>query len=193
MRDSQRKNPRYYRKEEWVAFGVDPTKVDSLAQQMRGRIFICAILEVGEPDEPVRMEYKRLGYRLLRTEPLFVHDLKRVRRLKSPVQHCPGKDARDGRTLWKGDAGAANSTRMFHRARAFSAVRSDRRPFHRWLGAKCQCRSSAWCSNMYVVPSHRRRGIGSCMLAKMLRDDRTRGMNNSVLLSSHTGASCIRR
>ena len=33
MRDSVRKNPRYYRKEEWVAFGTPAEEVDRLARQ----------------------------------------------------------------------------------------------------------------------------------------------------------------
>jgi predicted acetyltransferase len=41
---------------------------------------------------------------------------------------------------------------------------------------------------MYVSASHRRRGIGWALLAKMLRDDRTRGSKSSVLTASHTGA-----
>jgi predicted acetyltransferase len=41
---------------------------------------------------------------------------------------------------------------------------------------------------MYVEKEHRRRGIGSAMLAKMLRDDRAHKAKYSVLLSSHTGA-----
>jgi GNAT superfamily N-acetyltransferase len=47
---------------------------------------------------------------------------------------------------------------------------------------------STWCANMLVKPSHRRRGIGSALLVKMLRDDRERGARKSVLLSSHAGA-----
>jgi GNAT superfamily N-acetyltransferase len=47
---------------------------------------------------------------------------------------------------------------------------------------------SSWCANMYVVPAHRRRGIGRALLSRMLRDDRKRGARKSVLLSSHTGA-----
>jgi GNAT superfamily N-acetyltransferase len=45
-----------------------------------------------------------------------------------------------------------------------------------------------WCSNMVVAPSHRRRGIGSALLARMLHDDRRLKFHQSVLLSSHTGA-----
>jgi GNAT superfamily N-acetyltransferase len=189
MRDAPRKNPRYYRKEEWVAYGVEPAKVDSVARRhTRGRFFICAIQEMGEPDEPLRMEYKRLGYRLLRTEPLFVHDLKRIPRLKSLVKVLQVKSQELAERF-----GKLTRTRPIPRE-----LLTEPAPFRQYVAIDGQSivgwvRSvnavkSAWCSNMYVVPSHRRRGIGSSMLAKMLRDDRSRGVNNSVLLSSHTGA-----
>ena len=45
-------------------------------QNTRGRFFVCAVRGVDESEEPIRTEYKRLGYRLLSTEPLFVHRLK---------------------------------------------------------------------------------------------------------------------
>ena len=70
MRDAPRKNPRDYRKEEWIAYGVQPAEVDRVARQYtRGRFFVCAILGVDESDEPLRASYKQLGYRLLATEP----------------------------------------------------------------------------------------------------------------------------
>ena len=189
MRDAPRKNPRYYRKEEWVAYGVEPVRVDSVARRhTRGRFFICAIQEVGEPADSLRTEYKRLGYRLLRTEPLFVHDLKRIPQLKSPVKIVPVKSQELAERF-----GKVTRTRPIPRE-----LLTDPVPFRQYVaidGASIvgwvrsvHAAESAWCANMYVVSSHRRRGIGSSMLAKMLRDDRLRGVNNSVLLSSHTGA-----
>ncbi len=47
---------------------------------------------------------------------------------------------------------------------------------------------ATWCADMYVDPSHRRRGIGQALLGRMLRDDRARGSKTSVLTASHTGA-----
>src|SRR5438552_10004861 len=73
MRDAPRKNPRDYRKEEWVAFGVAAGEVDAAARKMtRGRFFVCAVRGLDEPEESLRAGYKELGYRLLSTEPLFV-------------------------------------------------------------------------------------------------------------------------
>ncbi len=47
---------------------------------------------------------------------------------------------------------------------------------------------ATWCADMYVDPSHRRRGIGQALLCRMMRDDRARGSKCSVLTASHTGA-----
>src|SRR5262249_19091618 len=79
MRDAPRKNPRDYRKEEWIAYETDPARVDSAGRQhARGRFFACHIVREREPDEPVRTAYKALGYRLLFTEGLFVQRLRRI-------------------------------------------------------------------------------------------------------------------
>ena len=43
MRDAPRKNPRDYRKEEWIAHAVDPKEVDAVALQLAlGRFFVFA-------------------------------------------------------------------------------------------------------------------------------------------------------
>ena len=47
---------------------------------------------------------------------------------------------------------------------------------------------ATWCADMYVQPSHRRRGIGQALLSRMLRDDRSHGSKCPVLTASHTGA-----
>ncbi len=46
----------------------------------------------------------------------------------------------------------------------------------------------AWCTNMFVAPSHRRRGIARALLTRMLADDSASGAQANILLSSHTGA-----
>jgi hypothetical protein len=189
MRDAPRKNPRYYRKEEWVAYGVEPVTVDSVAKRhTRGRFFICAIQEMGGPADSVRLEYKRLGYRLLRTEPLFVHDLKRIPRLKSPVKILQVKSQALAERFGKATRTRSIPQEFLAEPMPFRQyVAIDGESIVGWVRS-VHAVQSAWCSNMYVVPSHRRRRIGSSMLIKMLRDDRARGVKNSVLLSSHTGA-----
>src|SRR5262245_6991528 len=52
MRDAPRKNPKNYRKEEWIAYGVPPREVDALARsRTRGRFFVCALSSEDEPEE----------------------------------------------------------------------------------------------------------------------------------------------
>ena len=62
MRDAPRRNPRDYRKEEWIAHDVDATEADAMARRhARGRFFVCAMIGEGEPDQPIRAAYKSLG------------------------------------------------------------------------------------------------------------------------------------
>jgi predicted N-acetyltransferase YhbS len=189
MRDAPRKNPRDYRKEEWVAYRVDPGEVDAIARrEARGRFFVDAMVGEGESDEAVRAAYKALGYRLLATEGFFVHPLERIPKRVSPVQiervRTPELAARLGRAtrtrpiadeLLGGDAPfrqyvALDGPNVVGRVRSVDAA------------------GATWCADMHVEASHRRRGIGQALLGRMLRDDRVRGSAGSVLTASHTGA-----
>jgi hypothetical protein len=96
MRDAPRKNPRNYRKEEWIAHDVDPREVDAIARQhTRGRFFVCAMIAEDEPGEPTRTAYKALGYRLLATEGFFVQRMKRIPRPPSPALPPNGAGGRN--------------------------------------------------------------------------------------------------
>src|SRR5580765_3843561 len=86
MRDAPRKNPRDYRKEEWVAYDFAAREVDAAARKMtRGRFFVCAVRSMVDPEDRLRASYKVLGYRLLSTEPLFVHRLKKIPRAENSI------------------------------------------------------------------------------------------------------------
>src|SRR5215471_3789754 len=189
MRDAPRKNPRDYRKEEWIAYDVDPAEVNAIARRdTRGRFFVCAMVAEGEPDEPTRAAYKALGYRLLATEGFFVQRMQRIPRLPSSASiervRTPDVATRLGKIT---------------RTRPISNdLLADDAPFRQYVALDGEAivgrvRSvdavgATWCADMYVNPSHRRRGIGRALLSRMLRDDRARGSKCSVLTASHTGA-----
>jgi GNAT superfamily N-acetyltransferase len=189
MRDAPRKNPRNYRKEEWIAHDVDAREVDAIARQhARGRFFVCAMIAEGEPDESTRSAYKALGYRLLATEGFFVRRMKRIPRSPSPVSiervRTPDLAARLGKIT---------------RTRPISSnLLGDDAPFRQYVALdgedivgrvrSVDAVGATWCADMYVRPSHRRRGIGQALLSKMLRNDRARGSKCSVLTASHAGA-----
>ena len=189
MRDAPRRNPRDYRKEEWIAHGVDATQVDAIARrQTRGRFFVCAMIGEGEPDLPTRAAYKALGYRLLATEGFFMQPLGRIPKSPSSISiewvQTPELAARLGKI-----------TRT--RPIASDHLAQDA-PFRQYVALdgeeivgrvrSVDAIGATWCADMYVSPSHRRRGIGQALLCRMLRDDRTRGSKSSVLTASHTGA-----
>jgi GNAT superfamily N-acetyltransferase len=189
MRDAPRKNPRDYRKEEWIAYGVDPGEVDAMARRgARGRFFACAMVGEGEPQGPTRTAYKALGYRLLAAEGFFVQRLTRIPKLRSPVPiervRTPELAARLGKVT---------------RTRPIAdSLLGDDAPFRQYVALdgdeivgrvrSVDAAGATWCADMYVKPTHRRRGIGQALLARMLRDDRARGSACSVLTASHTGA-----
>jgi len=200
MRDAQRKNPKNYRKEEWIAYGVEAGEVDAAARNgTRGRFFVCAIPGMDETDEALRAGYKALGYRLLRTEPFFVHRLTKIPRaiiVGSAARRASNSAVKIERVTTPQVAeqfGKATRTRPIEAENlkdgAFfrQYVALENAALVGWVRS-VNAADSTWCSNMYVKPSHRRRGIGSALLARMLRDDRARGAIKSVLLASHTGA-----
>jgi len=189
MRDTERRRAADYRKEEWITYGGTPSVIDSRARQgTRGRFFVGAVCELGQSMEELRDEYKALGYRLIGTEPLFVHPLRRIPKAQAPVrlEQIKTKDLAER-------FGKATRTRpiaaedLEGQAPFRQYVALDGDEIVGWVRSVVTG-TSTWCSNMYVRPSHRRQGIGKALLGRMLRDDRAHGAKRSVLLSSHAGA-----
>jgi GNAT superfamily N-acetyltransferase len=189
LRDAPRRNPRDLRVEEWVVAGVEPRRVNALARRKaQGRYFVSAFSLDHDSGECLRDEYKSLGYRLLRTEPLFIHDLRRIPRCTSPARiervTTPARAA---------ELGQVTRTRPIPYEQL-----TDDAPFRQYVALRDEAivgwvRSvdaglGAWVSNMHVLPAHRRRGIGRALLSRLLRDDREQGFASSVLLASHSGA-----
>ncbi len=195
LRDADRANAVDYRKEEWIAFDRSAAEVDRIAtQHARGRYFVCAVSRQLESDHVLRNDYKNLGYRLLTTEPFFVHSLKRIPRVT--VSHSTETNAQ----VLKVD-----SMELAARFAKFSKSRSLRQdhiaenaPLRQYVAMldnelvgsvrSVHVGNSTWVANMQVEESFRRRGIGSRLLEAMLRDDRRLGFRQSVLLATHAGA-----
>ncbi len=188
VRDTPRKSG-HYRSEEWIAYDRPAAEIDRLARKhTRGRFGICAIVAAGESDESLRADYKKLGYRLVTTEPMMVHPLKRIPKFSSPAKivRVITQDAADKL------AKAVGSRQILPehltpgaRLRQYAAMIDDQ--FVGWVRS-ITVDDATWCSNMHVVPKFRRRGIGKAMMSQMLRDDRAAGAKSSVLLASHAGA-----
>jgi predicted N-acetyltransferase YhbS len=188
MRDGPRKQGAY-RTEEWVSCSVPPKNVDRMVRKRtRGRFVVCAVNGIDESDELLRSGFKALGYRLRGTEPLMVHHLRRSLRCKAAakIERVTTTEMVDRL------AKAARSRQILHDhlsndspMRAYVALIDDK-PVG-WVGS-IAVGDSTWCSNMFVVPAFRRRGIARALMSRMLRDDRNSGATAAVLLASHAGA-----
>jgi GNAT superfamily N-acetyltransferase len=189
MRDAMRKNPRYYRKEEWIVFGTPAAEVDKIArQQTRGRFFVCAVRGMDESDEKLRASYKEIRYRLIATEPLFVHRLRKIPRATSPAEIERVASEEMARRFGKASRSRPIPAEYLGKDAPFRQyVALEGEEIVGWVRS-IDGGGSNWVANMYVRPKSRRRGVGMALLAKMLRDDKRRGAKQSVLLSSHTGA-----
>lgn len=114
----------------------------------------------GEPHEPTRTAYKRLGYRLIATEGFFVQRLMRIPKASSPV---PIERVRTPELAER--LGKVTRTRPIT-----DSLLGNDAPFRQYVtldGEDIVGRVRSvdavgwtWCADMYVIPSHRRRGIG---------------------------------
>lgn len=179
-----------YRTEEYVAHGVDAVTLDAVARRnTRGRYRICTIRAVDESDERMRSEFKSLGYRLMTTEALMVHGLQQIESVDAPM------DIKRVTTIEEGEALAktARSRQILpeyiqaEQTPMRQYVAMDNREIVGWVGSVVTC-GCAWCTNMFVMPGYRRRGIAKALMTKMLQDDRSAGAKANVLLASHAGA-----
>ncbi len=203
LRDAERPNPRDYRKEEWVAFDVSAEEVDRVAKlYSRGRYVVCAASRELQLDAVLRDQYKRLGYRLLTTEPMFVHALKRIPRVgpsESGNAHGVESDCSIARICLVDTCELAERFAKASRSRVLVAEQIiATAPFRQYVALfeeaivgwvrSVTVGNCTWVANMHVDENLRRRGIGSSLLERLLRDDRKLGVRQSVLLATRAGA-----
>ena len=188
VRDAPRKRGEY-RREEWIGHGVTPEDIDRTARKhTRGRFAVCAIHGVNESDQSLRAGFKVLGYRLGGTEPVMVHELKRIPRFEAPVEIV--------RVTTEDLAERINKAARFRQIlpehlgtdtplRQYTALVEDK-PVG-WVRS-IDVEQATWCADMFVLSEFRRRGIARALMVQMLRDDRTHGSKLAVLTASHAGA-----
>lgn len=195
MRDGLRKDPRDYRCEEWFVRGVLTTDQDShIRKQTRGRYAVGSIRTPDESEDELRQGYRDLRYRLLMTEMFFAHDLGAFTAADSPATISLVTD-RAGMERMKRVTGRL----PFHPDRLTENPRRVRQYIAEIDGEivgwtrSIRCREGNWCSDLQVKTEHRRKGIGSALMTRMLRDDKDEWGGASCLLASHAGAKLYPR
>lgn len=187
MRDGPgRKEPRT---QEWVGCQVPPAEILAAVRSFPpARHAICVIRAEDELDRQIRADFRGAGYRLLATEGFFVHDL-----VEMPEEGPTDVRRVSDQELADRLAKAARRRQILpeHIGREDAPVRQyvalDGDEIVGWVKSVSVC-GATWCSNLYVQPSHRRKGVGGDLIGRMLEDDRAHGSRASVLLASHAGA-----
>jgi GNAT superfamily N-acetyltransferase len=188
LADAPRRRSTGYRSQEWVAVRDDPVRVDRVVRAGReGNFKVCHILAGGDDRAGVVSEYKKLGYRLRVGEP-FMRIAPRVRRAKSPAKISVVGSADEAAELARaagsrqcspeqiGDASVARTYVARVEGNIVGWVRSIR------------VNDCAWVSNLEVLPTHRRRGIGRGLMCALLSGDAQASTRWTVLLASSVGA-----
>lgn len=192
LHDAPRSRDRY-RNEEWIGYDAEPAHLATAARDgSSSRYVVSAITPAQRADEALRSSYRSLGFRLLGTEPMMIHRLTRIPRPHSPATiervtttnllQQLNRQARKRQLLPKHLE--PDSTAAQYVALVDGAIVG-------WVQS-ITVGEMTWCSNMFVAPPHRRQGIASDLVTRMLRDDRKRGAVASVLQASSAGTPLYR-
>src|SRR5579884_3699993 len=163
-----------YRTEEFVGHGLEPATLDAIAKEhTRGHYRLCVLRAVEESDAPLRTGFKALGYRLMGTEAFMVHRLAQIQSVPEPVSIVRVTTREMAEALAK--AAVRRQILPEHLEAQPAPMRQyaalDGEKFVGWVGSvSAVC--CAWCTNMFVTPVYRRRGIARALLTRMLQEDR---------------------
>jgi len=184
------------RTREYVALDLPSEQVvDRINRDGEPRHVLCAVHEGLDRDREVEADYKALGYRYLKSEPLMVRALPPAPRGDGPLM------TRRVRTQVDAEVVAKAAGRRQIDAKYVGDDQAPARLFATFdgptpVGWVCSIRvddASAWVANLYVSKTHRRQGIATGLMKTMLRDDAKRGVGFSVLTASSAGAQVYRQ
>lgn len=163
-----------------------PDLIGEIASEM-GRIAISAIYPEGDDLDERNEAFRKLGWRLLATEGLFIHDLKdlpptdpRVRRARTPADVARVAKVVRRRPASLGAADVDDAEVRLYEARVGGNTVG-------WVQS-VKAGRDGWVANLKVLAPHRRKGLGRALMAALLADDARLGRRRSVLLASHAGA-----
>ncbi|MET9022119.1 GNAT family N-acetyltransferase [Actinopolymorpha sp. NPDC004070] len=205
LRDAPRRDPRRYRREEWVGHGPDAANLDALARAHARTHFVLSVVRApDEPDAPLRSAYKSRGFRFGGAEPLMIHRLGAVP-APPAARTAEGTVVRTTRVTTPALAerlGVATRRRPLapellaedSLVRQYAALAGGE--IVGWVGSVVvrldDDTEATWCADLHVPAEHRRRGIARALLARVLRDDRKYASTGSVLTASRAGAGLYR-
>jgi GNAT superfamily N-acetyltransferase len=197
LADAERQRAADYRSEEWVCLADDVAGTVEQAEataRTPGRWAVSVLLPEGDDDGPLRSAMRARGHRLMTTESMM------VRPLEGRGSAVPAAGVSPAQIVRLATPDQAEELRAATRRRQFLPewIEGDR-PFLRqflahigdelvgWVGSMRRADIGS-VTNLYVVAAHRRRGVGTALMTRLLTDDKNNGIRASTLLASHSGA-----
>jgi GNAT superfamily N-acetyltransferase len=177
------------RNPEYIVLGISPRAAARALRSVKCvRGGVCVIEDASADLDRTKEAYKRYGMRLLRREPFFALRTDGAMRYESPVEIVRAATQEVAEALNK-----ANRRRQIlpehigreDTVRLYGAFDGDR-PIG-WVSS-IPAKTANWVSNLYVTEAHRGQGIGRALMSHMLQEDRSHGVEWSVLLASGAGA-----
>ncbi|MEI7575325.1 MAG: GNAT family N-acetyltransferase [Armatimonadota bacterium] len=171
------------RKREVISISGDPAQtVNRIEEAGFGWHFIC---EIHPPDvdfESIRSEYKRLGYRAISTEWLYVHRLDTLPDRTQKIEIVKIESEEIMATIPQ----TASQKRKLMEGTTKFAIHDGNQDLG-WV-THIPMLGSNWVSSLWVRPEYRSKGMGRALMTELLHHAKTRGDAASVLLASSDGA-----
>ena len=194
-RDSppRRRDPRL---EHFTIGDVEPAAaLETIRAYNPTRWALCVIDPWDADHAKVKAAYKSAGYRQITHFPLYCLDLKSLTPLPSGFRLVRVITTREadaiakvaGRRQIRPDQLVEDDTQV----RLYAAFDGDR--VTGYVRSLYAGESARWVSNLFVVESERRKGIGAAVMNEMLADDLRYGYRYSVLTATQEGSKLYER
>ena len=171
------------RKREVISFLGDPqATVSRVAQEGIGWHFVCEIHSTDVDFETVRAEYKRLGYRAVSTEWLFVHRLDVLPDRNTAIDVVKIESEEVLASIPQ----TASQKRKLMAGTTKFAIHDGQQDLG-WV-THIPMLGSSWVSSLWVRPEFRGNRMGRALMTELLHHAKARGEAASVLLATSDGA-----
>lgn len=178
------------RAERFYAIHRDTEDVIRTIQKLYTRnFFLIACIPNNLDPKKIKSEIKARQFRLMHSEPMYTMPLSTWRTepisndIRRVLTYEPAEQIRE---IWNARELLPEHLNVDDSDVRLYAAYEKERPIGWVKSVRCQAGCN-WVSNLNVVESHRRRGIGTRLMNYLLNEDKRYGVQHSILLASADG------